>query len=962
MPRDASAAGLRLAASAARSGLLGALLHEWVLLPYCQRFVELRDVQQVWQSGKEMCGEWWISVEVSFLIAIAHSVLYFGVAGLFFHVICDMIGCSRHERSAGANAAHPSVWKVVSAWCWSSYIVQPLELLFIVPLMLLAGMKAQLDATTGFWWVAWQVAWQMVLHDAIFYHCHRQLHTRAFYRWHKDHHSVVGSYALAAEYASDAESFLGHNLPVFVPAMLLSLLGDCVSFAAFLSWISVRLIHSYAIHSGYELPWLVGALMMQSSGADAHHENHHTKNNGNFGDSPLWDILMGTCNPGWASAAGVGIDACRAAPSVCHARLRSRSSAKRLWGRVRMTLRKEFKVSGDRYQRFRAMSVECLLAEAPSAAALPSPPDLSSPVSAESPVSVIDGLSGRTGRRVAFAEKPILIEADSRPNAPDGSARGKPASTPDSSARGKPASTPDGSARDKPTSTPDGSARDKPTSAAWRGGALAAVVAALLVAGAFRSTLPHGQSAYPIRRLFPEEAEGCASRGFVAIVGAGPAGLATAARLQQARVPFVVFEREVTAGHSWRTRYPRLHLHTVGASSQLPGWPFPDHFPEYVSASDLAAYYDGYARTVLAPHVRYNATVTSAKPAADGKGWSLRVSIRTADGAVQWRRYEAAALVVATGQEGAPVIPPIEGRESFEGESMHSAAWRGGAKYAGKKALVVGFGNSGAEVALDLWEQGAAGVTVTARSPIHVLPRWLFSLYPHGMRSLLYFERFLAPIWLSDAVGGLLQRLLYSDLPSAGLQLSRAGVKSELLRHHRAPLLDIGTIELVRRGEISVEGRRLARLTRRGALLCETTTPADGAEGTAEVCEEAPYDLVVFATGYSKASAAAPHARFLPADLLPRLASAWGQIESGREVAPALWFAGFSDIVGRLAEINWEAAAIAKAIAKDHVEPQPAAAPARSYASLHRAAWTPAVCEEPAREGERVEAGERGGS
>ena len=64
MPRDASAAGLRLAASAARSGLLGALLHEWVLLPYCQHFVELRDVQQVWQSGKEMCGEWWISVEV----------------------------------------------------------------------------------------------------------------------------------------------------------------------------------------------------------------------------------------------------------------------------------------------------------------------------------------------------------------------------------------------------------------------------------------------------------------------------------------------------------------------------------------------------------------------------------------------------------------------------------------------------------------------------------------------------------------------------------------------------------------------------------------------------------------------------------------------------------------------------------------------------------------------------------
>jgi len=636
------------------------------------------------------------------------------------------------------------------------------------------------------------------------------LHTKRLYRWHKQHHSVVATFALASEYASDVERLLSNELPVLLPVLLLGR----VSFGTLLAWVAVRLLHSYAIHSGYELPWPLHAVLVQCSGAHAHHEIHHFRNIGNFGDSAFWDILMGTCYTEWAVAAGVGSN--------------SPSSA------------------GPRSQ------------DVPEAG-----------------VSV-------AGRR-----------------------------------------------RDSHSLTTP----------------LAAVlmVAAAVAAHAWQHGRPVGQSDVPTLRRFSPTAESCINKGFVAVIGAGPAGLATAAKLLNARVPFVVLEKEAVAGYAWRTRYPRLHLHTVGPSSQLPGWPFPEHFPTYVSASDLAAYYDGYARTILAPHVLYNATVTAA--AQTGEGWVLQVAHRSANGAIKRHRFVAAALVVATGQEGTPVLPAIKGLRSFRGKAMHSAAWRGGAEHAGKTSLVVGFGNSGAEIALDLWEQGAANVTVTVRSPINVMPRWLVAIYPHGLglvRSLLYFERFLAPAWLSDILGSyVIYPLLYSDLPALGLPLSSGGVKSDLLRHHRAPLLDIGTIDLIRRGEIRVENRRIERLTKGGAVYCGAARP--GEENVAASCEEVPYDIIIFATGFSKASTAAPHARFLPAELLPRLSTEWGQIESGREVVPTLWFTGFSDYVGRLAEMNWEAEAIAEAIAHDHVQPWDPEV-AQSYAHLHRAVYTPAVC------------------
>ena len=88
--------------------------------------------------------------------------------------------------------------------------------------------------------------------------------------------------------------------------------------------------------------------------------------------------------------------------------------------------------------------------------------------------------------------------------------------------------------------------------------------------------------------------------------------------------------------------------------------------------------------------------------------------------------------------------------EGYKGALMHSAAWRGSEAYRGKRALVVGFGNSGSEIALDLWEHGA-NVSVLVRSPIHLVPRWLTNLWGLGIRPRP-LARYAMPVWLTDAL------------------------------------------------------------------------------------------------------------------------------------------------------------------------------------------------------------------
>ena len=415
-------------------------------------------------------------------------------------------------------------------------------------------------------------------------------------------------------------------------------------------------------------------------------------------------------------------------------------------------------------------------------------------------------------------------------------------------------------------------------------------------------------------RTIPEPQ--CAKE-FVVIVGAGPAGLATAARLLHASVPFVVLERAATAGASWRHRYHRLHLHTHSSYSSLPFFPFPDHFPDFVSAQDLADYYEGVAAH-MSEHIRYGAEVVDVELRqlkVPGGGGRTQAKVKLASG----ETYSAAALVVATGQEGTPHVPKIPGADTFGGKTMHSSEWVSGTEYANKTALVVGFGNSGSEIALDLWEGGAKSVTALVRSPIHMLPRDLVVAFKRPF----WFAPHYFPVWLGDLIATkIVYPLLYSDIEKYGLRLKSTGPGKETIESHKAPVQDLGTYDLIRRGEIDVVASPIARLTKSGAVF------EDGTERA--------FDLIVFATGFDHTGA--PHAKFLSKGVVSALGA---HPESGRAaVAPALFLTGFSDHSGRLGEIAFESEAIAAELSTI-VAPQPAE---RAGAARRRAVAGRPVC------------------
>jgi len=200
------------------------------------------------------------------------------------------------------------------------------------------------------------------------------------------------------------------------------------------------------------------------------------------------------------------------------------------------------------------------------------------------------------------------------------------------------------------------------------------------------------------------------THGDVVIIGAGPAGLATGACLRARAVSFDIIEKDSTVASSWRARYERLRLHTVKRSSALPMVPFPREYPRYVPRDLLIKYLQDYAeRFDLRP--RFNETVRSVHR-VDGR-WL----VKTNDG-----RHRARAVVVATGYSAVPYLPSIEGSECFAGPMLHSSSYVNARPFEGRSVLVVGLGNSGAEIVLDLAENGAQ-TTLSVRASAYLAPR-----------------------------------------------------------------------------------------------------------------------------------------------------------------------------------------------------------------------------------------------
>lgn len=364
------------------------------------------------------------------------------------------------------------------------------------------------------------------------------------------------------------------------------------------------------------------------------------------------------------------------------------------------------------------------------------------------------------------------------------------------------------------------------------------------------------------------------------IVGAGPAGLACAAAMRQHGLRVLILEKADAVAPVWRRHYDRLHLHTDRGHSGLPGLAMPRSYPRYPSRAQVVAYLESYAA-----HFDLRPLFDNAVHAIHREGSVWRVDAKQ-------RPFAASVVVIATGWADFPYRPRWPGVEDYQGELIHSTAYRNPSAYAGKRVLVVGFGNSGGEIALDLAEAGVE-VALAVRGPVQILPRELL-----GLPILTWaIAQARLPARVADFINAPAIRLAVGSLKKLGLEAPAKGPRRMIEEDHRVPLLDVGTLARIRDGSIAVRGG-IERFTRDGVAFIDA--PAQ------------PFDSVILATGFRPdLRTLLPDARGVFDDHgMPRLT---GQATP----EPGLFFCGLiASPTGQLREIGIEARRIAQLAAE----------------------------------------------
>jgi thioredoxin reductase len=363
----------------------------------------------------------------------------------------------------------------------------------------------------------------------------------------------------------------------------------------------------------------------------------------------------------------------------------------------------------------------------------------------------------------------------------------------------------------------------------------------------------------------------------IAIVGAGASGLAAGAALEQLGHAPVLLERDARVGERWARRYDRLHLHTVRRLSGLPYRGLSRDQPRYVPKDAFAAYLRDYAAR-LGLEVRLGAAVERLSPRLGG--WLVETGATA---------YSARAVVIATGRYNEPFTPQWPGSSEYRGQLLHSVDYRSGRAFAGKRVLVVGLGNTGAEIAADLVEQGAERVAVAVRTPPPIVRREILGVPVQ----LLGIALSPFPAGPADRLAAAMRRVGTGDLGRYGIGAAAWGPFTA----RRPAVIDVGFLKQLKAGVINVRGN-VERLTDSGVVF------AGG--------NEEPFDVVVAATGFRQGLE-----RFLD---LPDVVDERGdprRSEDGAGVLPGLFFCGYTETIrGQLLEARREAPRIARAVSR----------------------------------------------
>lgn len=271
------------------------------------------------------------------------------------------------------------------------------------------------------------------------------------------------------------------------------------------------------------------------------------------------------------------------------------------------------------------------------------------------------------------------------------------------------------------------------------------------------------------------------------IIGASAAGLAAAACLKKAGNDYMIIEQYDQVAKPWRNHYDRLHLHTNKKLSTLPYKKFAADVPLYPERLQVVKYMDNYQRAFDIKPI-FNTAAQEIK--REGNLWITKTSNGT---------FNSKHVIMATGPFGKARAINFKGMETFGGKIIHSQDYKTGKDFKGQHVLVVGFGNSACEIALDLFEQKAYPA-LSVRSAVNVLPRDILGI------PILQLGLLTAPLppRLADIMSAPLVNLLLGDISKLGLKKLPYGPLEQIQKDQRVPLLDIGTLKLIREGNCAV--------------------------------------------------------------------------------------------------------------------------------------------------------------
>ncbi|XP_072968346.1 indole-3-pyruvate monooxygenase YUCCA2-like [Typha angustifolia] len=298
---------------------------------------------------------------------------------------------------------------------------------------------------------------------------------------------------------------------------------------------------------------------------------------------------------------------------------------------------------------------------------------------------------------------------------------------------------------------------------------------------------------------YKEKEERCVCVLGPIVVGAGPSGLAVAACLKEKGIPSLLIERSNCIASLWQLKtYDRLSLHLPKQFCELPLMSFPDNFPTYPTKQQFVGYLESYAKHFGINPV-FRRTVVSAEFDAVIGLWRVRTVVDK-DEEDEVVEYVCRWLIVATGENAEIVVPEIDGLDEFKGPVVHTSSYKRGNVFDGKRVLVVGCGNSGMEVCLDLCNHNAYP-HIVVRDKVHILPREMLGQSTFAL-SLWLLKWF--PIWFVDLFLLLVSWLMLGDTARLGLNRPSLGPFELKSLSGKTPVLDVGTLAKIKSGDIKV--------------------------------------------------------------------------------------------------------------------------------------------------------------